>query len=119
MVQIHVAAAVTALALGVLVLVLRKGTPLHAAIGRWWVAMMLLTAVGSFWIMRLWPGHFSPIHLLSVLTIGSLALGLWYRRRGNIQGHARTMLLTFAGLVGAGAFTLLPGRLMSAVLFGP
>jgi len=106
LVQIHVAAAVTALAAGLLVLLLRKGTPVHLAIGRLWVGLMLVTAIGSFWITGLWPGHFSPIHLLSALTIGSLAFAVWYRRRGNIRGHARTMLFTFAGLVGTGAFTL-------------
>jgi uncharacterized membrane protein len=118
-VQIHVAAAVTALVVGIFVLLLRKGTPLHLAMGRLWAGLMLVTAIGSFWITGLWPGHFSPIHLLSAFTICMVALAIWFRRRGNIRGHARTMIFTFAGLLGAGAFTLLPGRIMAAVLFGP
>lgn len=119
-IQIHVYAAMLAAALGAFVLWRRKGTPLHRAIGRAWVVLMVIVAGSSFFIhtIRSW-GPFSPIHLLSVGTIAALALGIWRVRAGDIAGHRAAMRLTYAGALGAaGFFTLLPGRLMSKVVFG-
>jgi uncharacterized membrane protein len=40
-------------------------------------------------------------------------------RRGRVVTHGRSMMGLFLGaLVIAGAFTLLPGRIMGAVVFG-
>jgi uncharacterized membrane protein len=81
---------------------------------------MLIVALSSFWIhdLRVW-GPWSPIHLLSILTLVMLPLGLWYARRHVVRGHKLTMLGIFAGaLVIAGIFTLAPGRIMYRVVFG-
>jgi len=78
------------------------------------------SAVSSFWIhqSRLF-GPFSPIHLLSILTLVGLPRAIWLARQGNIAAHGRLMLiLFFFAPVSAGAFTLAPGRLMHAVVFG-
>jgi uncharacterized membrane protein len=49
-----------------------------------------------------------------------LPLGVWRAHRHQVPDHRRTMVLTFTGaLVIAGLFTLLPGRIMHAVVFGP
>ncbi|WP_440995194.1 DUF2306 domain-containing protein [Arhodomonas sp. SL1] len=81
---------------------------------------MALTARSSLFIhhIQLW-GPWSPIHLLSVATLASLVTGIRAARKGRIREHRATMisLVAFA-LVGAGIFTLLPGRIMNAVLFG-
>jgi uncharacterized membrane protein len=46
-------------------------------------------------------------------------MGIWRVRTGNIRAHGRTMAALFVGgLIIAGAFTFLPGRLMWAVFFG-
>ncbi len=118
-VQFHLAAALLALGLGAAVLAMRKGTPMHRGIGWAWAAVMLAVALSSFAITSIWPGHYSPIHLLSILTLVSLPAAIWLRRRGNIRGHAITMISTFAGLFIAGLFTLVPGRLLHAAIFGP
>jgi uncharacterized membrane protein len=119
-IQIHAYAALAAFALGAVQLARVKGTPQHRALGYVWVGLMLTVAISSFWIhdMRVW-GPWSPIHLLSILTLAMLPLGLYYARHHRVRGHKLTMLGLFAGaLVIAGIFTLVPGRIMHRVLFG-
>ncbi len=119
-IQIHAAAAIVAFFLGGVVLFRRKGDRLHRLGGRVWVALMLTVTLSSFFIhtIRLW-GPWSPIHLLSIATIAALAYSLWMIRHRRILRHASTMKATYLGaLIIAGAFTLLPGRIMNEVFFG-
>jgi uncharacterized membrane protein len=119
-VQIHAVAALAALVLGALVLFRLKGTPLHKAMGRAWVVLMLVAAGSSIFIneIRL-IGPFSPIHIFSVVTFVGVAQGIIEIRRGNVRAHRAAMQgLYFFALIIAGAFTLLPGRRMHDVLFG-
>jgi uncharacterized membrane protein len=115
-IQIHVAAALLALGGGTVVALIRKGTARHRQIGYVFAVGMLLTAISSIWIAR--SGHFSWIHLLTVLTLVNLPYAIIMRRRGNITAHKRAMTGLFLGLVIAGAFTLLPGRIMHMTVFG-
>jgi uncharacterized membrane protein len=117
-VVVHTLAATAALMTGAAVLFLRKGTPLHKALGRFWDATMMLVAAISLGMTGINPGHFSYIHLLSVLTLVNIPYAIWMRRRGNVAAHAWAMSSNYAGLLVAGAFTLVPGRLMHAVVFG-
>ncbi|MEX0955252.1 MAG: DUF2306 domain-containing protein [Rhizobiaceae bacterium] len=121
-IHIHVVAAVAAFLLGGVVLFRRKGDRLHRIGGRVWVTLMLVVAVSSFFIhtINLW-GIWSPIHLVSVGTLVSLAYGVWLIRKHNVTGHRNTMRTTYAGaLIIAGIFTFLPGRIMYEVFFeGP
>ena len=97
-----------------------KGTLPHRTIGYIWVAFMLTVAGSSFWIheIRQWHG-FSIIHLLSIWTLGVLPLAVLAARRHKTATHRKAMMWIFTGaLVAAGAFTLLPGRIMHAVVFG-
>ena len=115
---VHAACASLSLATGTLVLICAKGTPRHVLLGRSFVAAMIVTALTSFAIASVWPGHFSPIHILSVVTLTTLPLAIWQRRRGNIAAHARTMALNYTGLVVAGALSFVPPRLLGIVVFG-
>lgn len=115
-IQIHVVAAFAALVGGLAVLAARKGTQRHRALGWVFVAGMALTALSSIFIAS--NGHFSAIHLLTVLTLVSLPYAVLVRRRGDILAHRKAMIGLFIGLAAAGAFTLLPGRLMHDVAFG-
>ena len=115
-IQIHVGAALVALIAGVAVLALRKGTKLHRSIGWVFVPAMAIVALSSLFITR--DGHFSAIHLLTLLTLVTLPRAVIARRRGNIKAHKGAMIGLFAGLAIAGAFTLAPGRLMNQVTLG-
>ena len=120
-IQIHATAALGAILLGALVLFRRKGTPTHRLAGRIWVVLMLVTATSALFIneIRL-IGPFSPIHIFVLVTYGGLFEGVRQIRRGNVAAHQAAMkTLYLAALLLTGAFTLLPGRRMSAVLFGP
>ena len=119
-IQIHAAAALAAMVLGGAVLVLRKGTPLHKALGRTYAALMFVVASSALFIneIRL-VGPFSPIHIFVLLTYISLAMAIWHIRSGRVAQHRAWMVsLYFGALVLTGAFTLLPGRRMHEVLFG-
>ena len=82
---------------------------------------MVAVAVSSFWIHQIrLTGPWSPIHLLSIFTLVVLPIGAWMAHRHRVADHRRIMILTFSGaLLIAGLFTLVPGRIMHKVLFGP
>jgi uncharacterized membrane protein len=117
-VQVHIAGALAALGLGTAVLFLRKGTRIHRRIGWLWVGAMFAVAITSFWITGIRPGQFSPIHLLSILTLLTLPFAIWARRAGRIGSHRAAMISLYVSLVAAGAFTLLPNRLIGRAMFG-
>jgi uncharacterized membrane protein len=98
-----------------------KGTLPHRTIGWLWVGLMAMVAISSFWIHQLrLVGPWSPIHLLSIFTLVVLPLAVWRARHHDVAGHRRIMIFTFTGaLVLAGLFTIVPGRVMHAVVFGP
>jgi uncharacterized membrane protein len=120
-IPIHAFAAITAFALGIVEFAAPKGTLPHRTIGWIWVGLMLTVAVSSFWIHQIrLVGPWSPIHLLSIFTLVTVPLGVWAAHRHRVVEHRRIMILLFSGaLVIAGLFTLLPGRIMHDVVFGP
>jgi len=114
----HAGLAAAALAVGGAVLLRRKGTSSHKLFGRVWVLLMVAVAVSSFWILEIRRGAGpSLIHLLSVWTLVSLALAVYYIRRDNVRAHRGFMIGTFIGLVTAGAFALAPGRALYRLFF--
>ena len=119
-IQLHAYAAIAAFVLGVVQLAGVKGTTRHRALGYAWVGLMLIVAVSSFWIHELrLLGPWSPIHLISIYVLIMVPVAIYYARNHNIRGHSRTVIGMFlGGLVIAGLFTLLPGRVMHAVAFG-
>ncbi len=119
-IQAHAFAALAALVLGAAQLAAPKGTLPHRSIGWIWVVLMMLVAGTSLFIhtIRLW-GPWSPIHLLSLFTLGIVPLGLMRARRHDVGRHRAIMMWTYGlALVAAGVFTLAPGRIMHAVVFG-
>jgi len=119
-IPVHAFAAMAAFALGIVQFAAPKGTLPHRTVGWIWVALMAAVAASSFWIheVRL-LGPWSPIHLLSIFTLITLPIAVWRARRHRVADHRRIMTMTFVGaLVIAGLFTLLPGRIMHAVVFG-
>lgn len=120
MVQFHAVAAMAAFVVGIVQFAGLKGTLPHRALGYLWVCLMLMVAISSFSIFgnRAW-GSFSAIHVLSVIVLVLTPLAVLAAHRHHVNTHRWAMIGLFAGaLVIAGAFTLLPGRVMHRVLFG-
>ena len=122
-IQLHAFAAMTALVLGIIQLVSTKGTLPHRTLGWIWVVLMLTIAISSFWIhgkTNRMIGVWSPIHLLSVLVLVMVPLAVFAAHHHRVRAHRITMISVFTGgLVIAGLFTFVPGRIMHAALFGP
>lgn len=121
---IHISAAIIAVALGLIQLLGKKGTTSHRILGRVWVIAMAIICISSFGIKDLMPtgafGGYSPIHLLSIMTLAILVLSISAAVKGNIKLHRITMISTYIGaLIIAGLFTFLPGRLLYRVVVEP
>jgi len=115
----HLATIIVALALTPIMLLAPKGTRPHRAMGYVWCAAMALTAVISFSIKVISPGHFSPIHLLSLFTFAQIPLIIWSARTHRLVRHRRAVRMTVLGaLLIAGAFTFPFNRLLGRWLFG-
>ena len=119
-IPLHAIAAMVAIILGGIQLYMKKGGMLHKLLGRLWIGLMLIVSISSFFIheIKLW-GPYSPIHLLSIWTIFSLGLAIYFVRIGNIKRHKQVMIALYVfALILTGFFTLLPGRVMHQVLVG-
>lgn len=118
-VQVHVYGAAGALALGALLMSLRKGVRLHRALGWIWAGLMGVVAFGSLFITGLNGDHWSFIHLFAGWTLIALPIALVAARRRNVRLHRRFMTgLFYGGLVINGFIAFIPGRTMWNVFFG-
>ena len=119
-IQLHAFSAMTAFALGIVQFAAPKGTLPHRTIGFIWAGLMLAVALSSFWIHELRVfGPWSPIHLISIFTLITLPLAVWYAHTHRVRSHKWWMVSIFLGaLVVAGLFTFVPGRIMYDVAFG-
>lgn len=117
----HLATAFGALVVGIGIMTRRKGTFNHRLWGWAWVSLMGSTAVASAFIRdyqlpNLWG--YTPIHLFTLSVAIMLPLAIGFIRRGNVNGHRRTMTGMFWGAcVIAGMFTLLPGRFLGQMVW--
>ncbi len=123
-VQFHVATVLPAFLIGTyLIFFSRKGAPLHRALGYIYLTLMTVTALSTLFIHQLMPNGpfwgFSPIHLLILLVLFGVVGALRGAWTHNIAMHRSAMLGVYIGaLLIAGSLTLLPGRIMHAVVFG-
>jgi uncharacterized membrane protein len=118
-IQVHVAAVVPAALLGPYMFWARKGTPGHRLLGKVWLGLMVVAALSSFFIhtINLLLG-LSPIHLLSAYVLYGSWTAIRAARAHRIREHRRNVIgLYVGGIVIAGGFTLLPGRLMHEIVF--
>jgi uncharacterized membrane protein len=117
-IKIHVAAAIGALAIGLVIWLLPKGTRPHKALGWSWVIAMTTTAISSLFITGLNGDFYSFIHLLSGWTLIALPMAIFAIRKRDVILHRRHMTGIFVGgLVIAGALSFIPGRFMFEFFF--
>ncbi|MBN8500537.1 MAG: DUF2306 domain-containing protein [Sphingomonadales bacterium] len=116
---LHLATVVPCLPLGAWLLLKRKGTPQHKALGKIWLVLMVLTALSAVFIRQLNNGSFSPIHLFVPLTIWGAWQAIATARAGNIAKHRQGLIRFYLGaLTIPGVLSFLPGRMMWAWLIG-
>ena len=118
-IQVHVAAVSVALLVGVTLMLGLKGNTVHRTLGWVWVIAMATAAISSLFIHRANAGGFSFLHLFAGWTLIALPMGVFAARKHNVRLHGRTMTGLFVGgLLIAGVFAFMPGRLMWQVVFG-
>ena len=115
---LHVAAACAALILGLIALARRKGDPWHVAVGRLYVAAIVVVNVPVLFLYE-GSGRPGPFHVLAVVSLVTTALGwlsLRRRRRGRRAAEVHGTFMTWAwiGVATAGLAQLanrqLPGQ---------
>lgn len=118
LIQFHAYTAILSFLLGPFALLRRRRDIWHKAAGYVWVAAMYGAALSSmFFSEKPMIGPFSPIHVLSVITLVSLTYGLRAAILRDTITHGRVMRALYAqALIIPGVFTFLPGRRMNAVL---
>jgi uncharacterized membrane protein len=119
---LHLLTVVPAFIIGTYLLLKRKGTPKHKALGKIYMVLMLITAIISLFMPAqlgsTFLNHFGYIHLLSLLTLYAVPAAYFYINKGNIRGHKRSMIILYCGgILVAGTFALMPGRLLNTWLF--
>lgn len=120
---LHLGSVVPAFLIGTYLLIRRKGTPVHRMLGRVFMTLMLFTSLVSLFMeARVGPtlfNHFGFIHFFSLLVLYSVPRAYFAIRAHDIREHRSLMISVYAGgLVIAGSFALLPGRLIYETLFG-
>jgi uncharacterized membrane protein len=119
---LHLATIAPAFLIGTFLLLNPKGTPWHRMLGKVYMVLMLLTAVITLSMpARVGPQflhHFGFIHLFSVMVIWTVPVAYLAARRGDIKTHRSNMLgMYIGGLLIAGSFAFMPGRLLHHWLF--
>ena len=119
---LHLATVIPAFIIGAFQLLRRKGTPTHKLLGKIYMVLMLATALITLAMpAEVGPrflGHFGFIHAFSFLTLFSIPTAYFAARRGDISTHRRAMIgLYVGGILIAGAFAFMPGRMLHEWLF--
>lgn len=118
-VLIHLGSVLPALPLGLYVLLARKGDARHRMLGKVWAVLMVVAALSALALRDLNHGQFSFIHIFVPVTLIGLWRAIAAARAGKIDTHRKVMVsLYLAGLIGAGSFAFMPGRVMGTWLFG-
>jgi len=118
----HLATILPAFAIGTWLMFSRKGSPLHRLLGKTYMVLMLVTAtITLFMPAQVGPtllGHFGFIHLFALGVFSGVPKAYYAARRHDRIAHRNHMIgLYIGGLLIAGSFAFMPGRLLNQWLF--
>jgi uncharacterized membrane protein len=114
----HLLTISVALLLTPVMLLRPRGDQPHRYLGRIWVAAMLATALGSFFVTQAANGQWSVIHILSVWVSIQVPIIYWSARTHRITLHRRLIRgMVLGALLIAGFFTFPFNRQLGAWLF--
>lgn len=100
---VHFFCACASLVLGLVVLMLRKGTRWHRAIGLIYV-MAMLSVNGSALLLFHMTGRFGVFHALALVSLSGVLSGVAaaiFRWRNWLYSHYRAMAFSYVGLLAA------------------
>lgn len=114
----HVATVIPCVPLGLYLLIAPKGTAMHKALGKLWIALILVTATSTLFIHE--GMALSWIHIFVPITYRASWIIVSSARKGDIKRHKAEIVSLFLGalMIPGVAAIALPGRLMNAMLFG-
>ena len=123
MAYIHLVTVAPCFVIGAWLLARRKGTTIHKRLGWVYAVLIFVTAVVTIFMpAEVGPrilDHFGFIHLFSLLVLICIPLAIRGIRRGDIVAHRSNMIGVYVGgILIAGSFALMPGRLLQGWLFG-
>lgn len=101
---IHIISALTAVGLGGVVVLSRKGTRVHRRLGLLYVFASLLLDMSALSLYDM-TGHFGPFHIGAIFNLACVLIGVSapIRRRGDwLNRHYRWMGWSYFGLLAAG-----------------
>ncbi len=125
-VQLHFFTIVPAFFIGGWLLIFStKGAKLHRLFGKIYLVLMMVTATAAIFIkavvgptISIMGLRLGLIHLFIVLTYAGAFNAIRGVQLGDIRRHKNAMIGTYVGgLLIAGAFTFVPGRLMYDMFF--
>ena len=119
----HLATVVPAFLLGTWLMLRRKGSKNHRALGKIYMGLMLVTAVITLFMPAVvgprFLGHFGFIHLFSASVFWTVPKAYFAALKHDVRTHMGNMIgLYVGGMLIAGSFALMPGRLLHTWLFG-
>jgi uncharacterized membrane protein len=126
-IQVHAFGAMAAFPLGLVQIFGPKGTLPHKTLGALWIAVMIVVAASSAFILRPAPEgapywqRLSIIHIFIPITAFGIISGVRLLARGgpSLKRHSWPFIsVFFGGLIVAGVLAFLPGRIMHEVAFG-
>lgn len=118
----HLATVLPAFAIGTWLMLRRKGSANHRTWGKIYMGLMLITAAISLFMPAVVGprllNHFGFIHLFSVSVFFTVPMALRAAIRHDVRTHKGNMIgLYVGGLLIAGSFAFMPGRLLHTWLF--
>ncbi len=120
---LHFVTIFPAFLVGTWLMLRRKGTPVHRLLGKGYMIVVFfsagLTLLMSAQIGPTLFGHFGLIHILSVWSLITIVVAWRAVKAKKIAKHRNAMIgLYVGGMLIAGSFTLMPGRMLHTMIFG-
>ena len=119
---LHLATILPAFLIATYLLINRKGSPLHKALGKTYMGLMLFTAMVTLFmpaqVGTAFFSHFGFIHIFSFSVFLTVPMAYFAAHTGKLKLHIGNMIgLYMGGILIAGAFAFSPGRLLHSWLF--
>jgi uncharacterized membrane protein len=116
-VAIHLLTLIPVVILTPIMFVGAKGSTTHRILGWTWCGLITATAVSTIFIRDGETGHFSLIHIFTLMTLVSVPRILFNAKKHRVESHRWSVLgLTYGALLIAGYFAFVGNRFLAQAL---